>query len=611
MVRLLLLRHDHRHSESELPDRRCGRAAMDGHADRSWLRVARGVLFRGGRRGGIVDRQRIVPARVARGARAWGSQDQSAESVRGLGVAAPQRPCATIALAAQPGVSAGLSVVARLHHRARDLQYLDAGVSARLLRLQHESIGQHERDLSGCRRSLGPDHGLAQRPSRCQRTLAAIVRGACGHGSGASGADVPAFQHIRLAATLGRDRGHRLLPARALFLSGWCHRAGLRWQAGRRGLLRHHRWRRLSGGRVRRRQRRKDLGDVRLEGRIRGFGCSQRTGGARRRRSVCTWRQGCGRRAPGRMNTPATVTRVLSTPQSLTVEWANGEGGEFGSLWLRDNLPEDRDPHSGQRLLDIADVPEEPRIRSAVAEDGVVRVEWESETRPASFEFDWLARHAAGSTAHRPELTSTLWLEGAVLDAERDFAHAPLSALRGNPSTRLAWLTRLLQQGIAFLTGVPSNKSAILEAMSLVGRVVETHYGLVFDVQSAPEPENLAYSDRGLGLHTDNPYREPVPGFQALHALVASREGGDSLFADGFALAEHLRANDAGAFRQLTHNLNDGDLVVFDNQRILHGRTGFSSAQYPRHLRGCYLTRDSVYGETALLRRRIEREARL
>ena len=326
------------------------------------------------------------------------------------------------------------------------------------------------------------------------------------------------------------------------------------------------------------------------------------------------------------MNTPATVTRVLSTPQSLTVEW-------------------------------------------------------ESEARPASFEFDWLARHAAGSTAHRPELTSTLWLEGAVLDAERDFAHAPLSALRGNPSTRLAWLTRLLQQGIAFLTGVPSNKSAILEAMSLVGRVFETNYGLVFDVQSVPEPENLAYSDRSLGLHTDNPYREPVPGFQALHALVASREGGDSLFADGFALAEHLRANDAGAFRQLTHNmvpflyrsqgaelyaerpliqlscrgtvsavhynsrsiaplppaareakafyaayrrfatllrdpryqlrckLNDGDLVVFDNQRILHGRTGFSSAQYPRHLRGCYLTRDSVYGETAFLRRIIEREA--
>jgi gamma-butyrobetaine dioxygenase len=49
--------------------------------------------------------------------------------------------------------------------------------------------------------------------------------------------------------------------------------------------------------------------------------------------------------------------------------------------------------------------------------------------------------------------------------------------------------------------------------------------------------------------------------------------------------------------------LGDGDLVVFDNQRTLHGRTAFSSARHPRHLRGCYLTRDSVYSEASVLRR--------
>ena len=55
---------------------------------------------------------------------------------------------------------------------------------------------------------------------------------------------------------------------------------------------------------------------------------------------------------------------------------------------------------------------------------------------------------------------------------------------------------------------------------------------------------------------------------------------------------------------QIRTRLGDGDLVVFDNQRILHGRTGFASAKHPRHLRGCYLTRDSVYSEAALLRNR-------
>ncbi|MDE2138082.1 MAG: TauD/TfdA family dioxygenase, partial [Gammaproteobacteria bacterium] len=54
---------------------------------------------------------------------------------------------------------------------------------------------------------------------------------------------------------------------------------------------------------------------------------------------------------------------------------------------------------------------------------------------------------------------------------------------------------------------------------------------------------------------------------------------------------------------QLRLRLADGDLVVFDNQRVLHGRTAFTSARHPRHLQGCYLTRDSVFSEVGVLRR--------
>jgi alpha-ketoglutarate-dependent taurine dioxygenase len=61
---------------------------------------------------------------------------------------------------------------------------------------------------------------------------------------------------------------------------------------------------------------------------------------------------------------------------------------------------------------------------------------------------------------------------------------------------------------------------------------------------------------------------------------------------------------------QLRVLLEDGQLVVFDNRRILHGRTGFASAKHPRHLQGCYLTRDSVCSQTALLRAACEHGAR-
>ena len=380
------------------------------------------------------------------------------------------------------------------------------------------------------------------------------------------------------------------------------------------------------------------------------------------------------------MNDTLSVKRLWSLPDMLGIEWSDGTSSEFASLWLRDNLREDRDPHSGQRLTDIVDLPENPRIRSAAIHDGSVQVEWESEPRPASFELQWLLAHAANRPGPRPQFTPKPWLEGARLDAARDFAWATFSDARSDRGQRAQWLGRLLQDGIAFLSKVPSGDAGILEAAALMGRVAETNYGRVFDVRSVAQPENLAYSDLGLGLHTDNPYREPVPGFQLLHALIASPDGGESLFGDGVAIAEQLRATHPDAFAVLTRTavpfryrskdaelyaerplieltcsgevkavhynsrsiaplrlaahdagpfyaayrrfaallrdsrfhlqfkLRDGDLVAFDNQRTLHGRTAFSSARYPRHLRGCYLTRDSVYSEAALLRREFQPE---
>jgi gamma-butyrobetaine dioxygenase len=377
------------------------------------------------------------------------------------------------------------------------------------------------------------------------------------------------------------------------------------------------------------------------------------------------------------MPEPADIKRFAATPDALTIEWADGGVSEFASLWLRDNCSEDRDAHSGQRLIDISDLPAHPRIRSAVREDGALRIEWEAEAGGASFALSWLAAHAFDRAVRPPELQVRRWHTDSTLDATRDFAWASLAGMRADSRMRLGWLTRLLQDGLAFMSAVPAAEEAILEVMPLVGRVLETNYGLTFDVRSLPQPDNLAYSDLGLGLHTDNPYREPVPGFQALHALIPSREGGESLFADGFALAEHLRASAPEAFAQLTRTavpfhyrsrdadlyaerplielavddevaavhynsrsiaplrlapgeaprfyaayrrfaqllreprwqlrtrLEGGTLAVFDNRRTLHGRTAFSSARHPRHLRGCYLTRDSVYSETALLRRRL------
>lgn len=354
----------------------------------------------------------------------------------------------------------------------------------------------------------------------------------------------------------------------------------------------------------------------------------------------------------------------------LTIEW-HDVTAVYSSVWLRDNRPMDRDAVSGQRLIDVADLPTVVRIERALARAEGLDIQWSGDATVACFAWAFLFAYRTGD---RPADGRLPWLFGGRLDARVDraclpWAQLPVSGARG------AWLQRLVREGLVLLSGVPVVPGTLLEVAAYLGGVLPTNYGAIYDVRTVAQPENLAYSDLGLGLHTDNPYRDPVPGFQALHVLVDSPEGGDSLFVDGFALADHLRAEarehfdvltntpvpfhyrsrDAelrcerplirlnargvveaihyngrsmapialsidpmerfyAAYRrwamllrdprfQLRTHLVAGECVVFDNQRVLHGRTAFSSARVQRHLQGCYISRDSVLSTWGVLMR--------
>jgi len=54
--------------------------------------------------------------------------------------------------------------------------------------------------------------------------------------------------------------------------------------------------------------------------------------------------------------------------------------------------------------------------------------------------------------------------------------------------------------------------------------------------------------------------------------------------------------------QQIVLRLEPGDLVLFDNERILHGRSGFSGGG-ARHLQGCYADRDGLLSTLAVLER--------
>ena len=68
-----------------------------------------------------------------------------------------------------------------------------------------------------------------------------------------------------------------------------------------------------------------------------------------------------------------------------------------------------------------------------------------------------------------------------------------------------------------------------------------------------------------------------------------------------------VNADDA----QVKYPMESGDLHIFDNQRVLHGRTGFDPAQGERHLQQCSVNRDEFHNTLRTLAARLDHPAQM
>jgi gamma-butyrobetaine dioxygenase len=234
------------------------------------------------------------------------------------------------------------------------------------------------------------------------------------------------------------------------------------------------------------------------------------------------------------------IQRIETRDGALAVAWKAGGESRFPFLWLRDNCrcPRCRDPRNGQRLFDALDLPAEPTPTAAslVGED--VAIAWAGEGHESRYAAAWLAAHdlsPAGRGKRRPELR--LW--GAEI--ANDLPRADWPEVLADPVVEFRLLRDLARYGFALLHQVPVEKGQVAAVGDRLGHVRVTNYGRLFDVVSMPNPNNLAFTAVGLGVHTDNPYRDPTPGLQLLHCLESDAPGGETMLVDGFRAAEELR----------------------------------------------------------------------
>jgi len=127
--------------------------------------------------------------------------------------------------------------------------------------------------------------------------------------------------------------------------------------------------------------------------------------------------------------------------------------------------------------------------------------------------------------------------------------------------------------------------------------------------QLATWPVPWRYADGSVDLATEAPVIELGSGGTMVAIRFNERSRGP-LRLDPDVVDDHLLALRRFASildrpeLQVRTTLAPGDLLLFDNRRMLHGRTAYSSTG-GRHLQGCYADRDGLDSKLAVLRRHI------
>lgn len=254
------------------------------------------------------------------------------------------------------------------------------------------------------------------------------------------------------------------------------------------------------------------------------------------------------------LRTDKRVERIEHDAAGVTLYWNDGRRSRHHVLWLRDNCActKCRHPKALERTFMFIDHGR-PVVSSAsvLPDEDTIAVDFKtgSEAHRSIYTFGWLRAHdhqaSAGSAR---DTTLELWDANFASTLPR-FEYAQYMH---SPTSLRAWIQSLQRYGIVMLVDVPQIPGTLLEVAHRIGPVRSSNFGEHYDVVSMPNPNASAYTDMGLELHTDLANWRLPPDIQMLCCLKSSVQGGESVFVDGFRIAEDLRTNHAEVFELLS-----------------------------------------------------------
>ena len=251
------------------------------------------------------------------------------------------------------------------------------------------------------------------------------------------------------------------------------------------------------------------------------------------------------------------VTQALSSAGivdgDVEIRWSGGSASVLPSLWLREFSPDlgTIHPQTREQVVMLIDLPDDLRAAAAeVLPDGRLAVTWQPEGLVSRYHPGWLWRYRPESPAAAELPARRRWEPGRA--QETPLTRVKGAALRAGDEAALdAWLTAIHVDGIGLVEELPPDPAIMPEIPLLVGALRNSNFGEVWEVRSRPDADSNAYTSVSLPAHNDLCTREYVPGLQFLFCLHNSCTGGDSVFVDGYAVAEQVKAESPGDYEVL------------------------------------------------------------
>ena len=251
------------------------------------------------------------------------------------------------------------------------------------------------------------------------------------------------------------------------------------------------------------------------------------------------------------MDQSVSIKNVLKNNKTLEIHWNDGEKSNFHFMWLRDNCPSDIHPTAKERLFNLINITENIHPESyKINNKGKLEIKWSEGNHISHFEPSWLRKHCYTiNNSKRYVSPYKLW-DRSLLENFNDVSIEYEKIVESDESL-IKWLEILLQHGISIVKNAPTEKNSGLKVLNRISHIRETFFGTPFEVINIPEPNNTAYTAKGLENHTDLPYFETPPGYQFLHCLINNADGGMSSMIDGFKVIEYLKNNELETFEIL------------------------------------------------------------